>query len=375
MRVGLFGFDTNNLGDEMQSLAVMSHLSVVDTFVDRDRLADFQANEDTTIVFNSWFMQGTDFRIPSPRVKPMWHGFSAGRTELLDGEWGDYLRANAPIGCRDMDSCKMLQAAGIDAYWTACLTLFMGRALSRPPGPPSGVIFLDVPPEAETYIPKPIVDRATRLTTFPGEHGMHDTLGRWSNTARLVQMLANADLVVTRRLHAALPAASFGVPVVAVPDPKHADARFRYSGIDQIIPTVYLDDVAIGLKNLDWGNIPLAKIPDDVEQRYQQFCDCLKARGTYRPTGNSTHLLDRVGVQSIKLDIARKFYGTGEIRLRLGCQTFDLPVLLWTDKYVLVSIPTFPGISKLRLRVESTVWKGKDWHDEGLLSDLAKLTR
>jgi hypothetical protein len=359
----------------MQSLAVLSHLAAVDTFVDRDRMADFRSREETLVVFNSWFMQGEDFRIPVPNIKPIWHGFCAGRTELLSGEWGDYLRRAMPVGCRDMDSCRLLQSAGIEAHFTACLTLFLGRAMARPAGAASGVVFIDVPPGAEQHIPASVVEKATRLTTFPGEHAMRDTLARWANVGRLVQILANADLVVTRRLHAALPAASFGVPVVAIPDPAHAAARFRYSGIDQIIPTVYLDDAATGLPRLNWDNIPLATIPAEVEQRYKEFCDLLRTMGIYGPSRKPRHVLDRVGEQAVELNIARRFVGTGEIRLRLGDRTFDLSVLLWTDRFVLVTIPTFPGFSKFRFRVESNPWKQNEWRDEGLLVDLASPPR
>ena len=81
---------------------------------------------------------------------------------------------------------------------------------------------------------------------------------------------------------------------------------------------------------------------------------------------------DRMADFQIDLAISRRIYGTGEIRLRLGYQTFDLPVLRWTDHFVPVSVPTFPGFSKLRFRVESASWKTSDWHDEGYPNDLAR---
>ena len=54
-QVGLFTFATRNLGDEMQSFAVLSHVDRVQTFVDRDALPEHQSGNDKACVFNSWF--------------------------------------------------------------------------------------------------------------------------------------------------------------------------------------------------------------------------------------------------------------------------------------------------------------------------------
>ena len=275
---GIFTFETHNLGDEMQSFAVLGHVDRVNTFLNRDRLPDY-AGPPVACVFNSWFLIGEDWRPPAPPIQPIWHGFSAGREELVQGAWLEYLKAHEPIGCRDRYSTELLRRSGVEARWAGCLTLFMGRAMTLRPRNRRGVIFFDVPHEAEAHIPREIVQRAVRLSAFPSPGILDNPLARWAATARHAEILAGAELVVTRRLHVALPAISFNTPVVVVPDPEIGNARRRFSGYEGIVPTVFLDNIDPGLRHIDWHNVPPAEIPAELEYQYSEFCRKLKSSG------------------------------------------------------------------------------------------------
>jgi hypothetical protein len=371
---GVFTFSTGNLGDEMQSLAVLAHLDRVQVWMDRDHLADFQAETDTACVFNCWFLIGNDYRRPAARVQPIWHGF-AGWKESLQGEWLPYLKEQSlfhgPIGCRDLYTTELLAEAGVNAQWTGCLTLFLGRAWPRPARERQGIYFVDVPPEVERFIPAEIVRRARRLSSFPAPSILQQPLERWAAAARLAALAAHAELVVTRRLHVALPAASFGTPVVAIPDPGISFARRRFAGFETIIPMVFLDEAESGLKKLDWFNLPPARIPRQLEKQYLFLGDDLRARKLAGGPPGANSPLEVCGSPIQRLRNATQIPIPGRVRLRLKERIFELTVRGWSDRWVEVALPGFPGLSKIDFTVEVCPRETEDWIAWGRLRELA----
>lgn len=358
MRVGVFSFVTNNLGDDMQSMAVASHLPHVDQFLDRDNLASYRG-EKTLCVFNSWFMLGEDFRAPSADLEPIFFGFHAYRPELWSGEWFDYLKQHEPIGCRDLYTVQNLARVGIDAYFSGCLTLFLGRKYRRT-RPRRGVYFFDVPDEVLPLIPQHIRARAVSITSWAPPSLMPHTLGRWSATAVLMEHLANAELVVTRRLHAALPAAGFGTPVVCVPDRTISIAETRFSGYEDILNLTYSDDVA-GLRRIDWRNVQPKPTPPVVLESYERFASRFPVP-TIGFGERSAAILNPPGV-------ARP----GSIRLRLGDQVFDVGVSEWRSDVVRLDLRVFSGMERFTFWVEHRPhWSlgPQQWENWGLLSAL-----
>lgn len=373
---GLFTFATNNLGDEMQSFAVLAHLDRVHRFLDRDRLAEHRSEADVACVFNSWFLLGDDVRVPAERILPIWHGFCGGREEIFQEPWLSYLKAQGPIGCRDLHTTERLVDGGVAAQWSGCLSLFLGRALRRPDTERNGVLFVDLPEVAEVHVPQEIRRRAVRLSTFPPPGIVDRPLARWPTVGRLVDALAQAELVVTRRLHVALPAASFGTPVVAIVDPGVSFARQRFSGFDTIVPTVYLDAAEAGLKRIDWHNLPPAQIPVTLEKRYAEFHSSVTSGflvhgGAERQVGSRTsHVLDENGRDTQRLVNAAGEARPGRLRLTLADRTFELGVRFWCDQYVDVGLSGFPGLSKFEFQVECGSAAGSDWTRWGSLRDL-----
>lgn len=367
--MGVFTFATRNLGDEMQSFAVLSHVDRVQTFVDRDALPEHQSDADTACVFNSWFMQGDDFRRPSSRIKPVWHGFAAGRPQITAGDWLSYLREQPRVGCRDRFTTRVLTEAGVDAYWSGCLTLFLGQALNVMPRERRGIIFVDVPPEAERAIPREIVARALRLSTFPPPGIVHKPLERWAALGRLADILASAELVVTRRLHVALPAASFGTPVVVFPDGAISQARRRFSGYESVLPIVFLDELEVGMRRIDWGAVPHASIPRELVESYAMLRGTLAERGIAN-VPRPCSVLDVIGRHQQRLTNIDRLQRPSRVSLRLNDQRFELDVKLWTDRYVDVALSGFPGLSKFDFHVEVQTTHERPWVGWGLLRDL-----
>lgn len=358
--MGLFTYPTGNLGDDMQSYAILANLGRVDTFMDRDSLPDFPADRDTLCVFNSRFLQGKDFRPPSPAVKPIWHGFSAGRNELLKGEWLEYLRAQAPIGCRDMNSVRRLHEVGVDAYFTGCLTLFIGANLPPPERERKGVLFVDVPPEAMARMPADLSGRAVHTSTFVPPWLMRQRpLHRLAMAAAMADRIAGAELVVTRRLHVAMPAASFGTPVVVIPDPAISYARDRFAGFETIAPTVYLDELD-GLDAIDWRNVPPPAIPAEITARYNELRSRLASLGLLTPGAASDCPLDTLG-PLIRLRNTTGLVRPARVRFRLKDWSEEVEVEFWSTEYMDVRLSGFPGLSRIGLEFDVSPALTEEW--------------
>ena len=58
IKYAALSFDTENIGDEIQSLAAQRFLPRIDYYINRDNLDDYPQhnNETIKIILNSWFM-------------------------------------------------------------------------------------------------------------------------------------------------------------------------------------------------------------------------------------------------------------------------------------------------------------------------------
>lgn len=390
MDTGVFSFTTPNLGDEMQSYAVLGHLDRVTQFLDRDRLGYYRG-PDTHVVMNSYFFLGNGLgwrwprfdllaRPPQRTVHPLWHGFHASRPEVCRGRWREYLREQPPIGCRDTHSVERLEENGISAYFSGCLTLFLGQVFPRKNENRHGVYLVDLTDEAEQLIPTEIRQRATRLTTFPPTDALGDALGRWGILAELIEKLANAELVVTRRLHVALPCVGFGTPLVVMPNPAFPGIRDRMSGYGDIMPIIFTDDPSSRRPKIDWHNVPIGNITHDLVARHEQFSSELRKRGIFGAPLTMSSPLDRIGIDRVRIrnTLDRARFGAiagvsriGRARLRLGHRTFPIKIRQWTDRNVDLGLHTFPGLSRMELQVELTADdRAREWVPCGRLQDL-----
>lgn len=66
MKYGLFKYETENIGDEIQSIAARRFLPSVDTYIDRDRLGEYCPDEETKIITNGWLCMRRTSGLRSP---------------------------------------------------------------------------------------------------------------------------------------------------------------------------------------------------------------------------------------------------------------------------------------------------------------------
>jgi hypothetical protein len=288
-KFGLLSYRESNLGDDVQAFAAQQFVPHVDYMVHRDSIGDFVAStrdEKVKIILNGWFM-GSRSWPPAQSVDPLFVSFHIGQHHYLDDKfWGGknfllgkesiaYLKDHGPIGCRDISTLKLLEAAGVEAYFSGCLTLTLGSILKEP---------IDAAAREEILIVEPNLDLRTLFDSIPVHLRQktafvtHQTALtgppelRLSTVSAMLHRYASAKLVITSRLHCALPCLAFGTPVLFV-QPKEDLGRF--SGIWELLNVARVSDGAIA-ETISWETpipnpdryLPLAK---DLSERCRRF--------------------------------------------------------------------------------------------------------
>jgi hypothetical protein len=207
-----------NIGNEIQSIAAARHLPRIDTHVDQERLHLIDSKEPICVIMNAWFMI-TPCWPPAPALRPVFVGFHVtSKARAIVAEHAEYLRAFEPIGTRDEGTAEFLQGLGVRAEVTYCLTLSLPR---REKPPADGRVF--VVDCEEIALPKTLAKRAARIT-----HGVAlvSDATKLQYARELLDCYRDtASLVVTTRLHCALPCIAMGIPVIFFGDP--GDYRTR----------------------------------------------------------------------------------------------------------------------------------------------------
>lgn len=345
MKFAAFTFATGNIGDDVQALAAALFSRRLNALIDRDVLADAPLDAPHACIFNSWFLVGNDFRAPSPRLAPILHGVCIGRDHLMKTPWRDWLAENGPVGARDTVTLELLRGHGIAAEWTGCLTAFMGERLVAP-AERRGVLFVDVDAETEArFIPPEIAARAERLTNFVPPAIVRDPLRRLAYALRLMARLARAELVVTRRLHVALPCVGLRTPVCVLPDPSIANARRRFAGYDWL-PLRFKDESPAGL-DFDWTAPHTVTPPPAMRQPFERLVARLEALGLH-----AAEPVDPAAPSPPRLVLKGDFPSRpGAVALRLGGWRQQLLVVAWSSGEIEVEAPPLPLHARLGARL------------------------
>ena len=196
----------------MQSLAAEQFLPRVDRKFDRDNLHNVSENEKHILIMNGWFCHNpVDCFPPSDSIVPVFVGFhlyGEKTQDLLTPQCIEYFKKHGPIGCRDRRTMELLAEKGIDSFYSKCLTITFPK---RTKEPVNGKVFIV---DADTIpIPQSLYEGAIHVT-----HSVEDLFGDEVKAALAKKLLElyrdEGSLVITTRLHCALPCISVGLPVI-----------------------------------------------------------------------------------------------------------------------------------------------------------------
>jgi lipopolysaccharide biosynthesis glycosyltransferase len=165
-----------------------------------------------------------DFPFPG-NMLPIYMALHVAEPGILSDAAIEHLRRFAPVGCRDLNTVRLLRSAGVPAFLNGCVTLTLGRLF--PPhdpdqGPRQGRFFAD-------YIDQ---GQAPGGYTFVGhQHEEMVVRSFGENIAVAAEMLGRyrrAEAVRTPLLHCYLPCRAMGTPVEFV---NKALANPRFEGL------------------------------------------------------------------------------------------------------------------------------------------------
>ena len=274
-----------NIGDYIQALAASIFMPHVDGFVDRESIRDYN-DAACKIIMNGWFMHNPEQWPPSPFIDPLFIAFhinSLAKQQMLSQQSIDYLKAHEPIGCRDRNTEEILLEKGVNAYFSGCLTLTLGLKYKSQKRQDT-VYFVD--PFFETkWNLKNTVNSALHLLThwkaintiakkYPESkkglrkrmilanfhkqyvrifsedvllnatyicqqssyyHKFSSDDELMKEAERLVKLYANASLVVTSRIHCALPCLGLETPVVFTDNALQSEtSKCRFGGLREL---------------------------------------------------------------------------------------------------------------------------------------------
>lgn len=255
-----------NIGDYVQALASSQYYPRIDGFLDRDEdLKDYEG-EEAKMIMNGWYMHNPKNWPPSPKIHPLFVAFHLNllaKKELTSPQSIEYLKQHEPIGCRDYDTMNTLKKLGVDAYFSGCMTLTLGKSFKS--AEKDGKVYV-VDPKVkvkETYLSflfallftalhwtdikkllnkkflfwqfgkkrliyvvnfyrqySKIFDKATLLNaTYLTQESPYyqdnftDDFARLNEAKRLIKGYSKAAFVITSRIHCALPCLGMETPV------------------------------------------------------------------------------------------------------------------------------------------------------------------
>lgn len=279
-----------NIGDYIQSLAAKQFMGNIDEFVCRESLDKYKG-EELKLIMNGWFTHEPQSWPPSSDITPFFISFhlnSTAKKELLVDKNIEYLKKHEPIGCRDRTTADLLKTYGINAYFSGCLTLTLGNTYTSAEES-NEVLFVDpyfevkrdavslskyfinlllnyssVKAISESYYKnsslssllkaseffnqyKTIFDAETLKNGIYIQKQVHESQfnseeDKFKYAEYLLNKYARAKLIVTNRIHCALPSIGMETPVVFVENANQPETSFcRLDGLRELFNIISYD--------------------------------------------------------------------------------------------------------------------------------------
>ena len=288
-----------NIGDYIQALASSQFLPKVDGFIDRDEELKDYAGEPCKLIMNGWYMHIPQNWPPSNLIDPLFVAFhinSGVKKELLSHTSISYLRNHQPIGCRDFNTMELLKKNGIAAYFSGCMTLTLGEKYHSEEKEnktyivdpifngslcvsrilkaiciiflhPLDILKLCRIKQLRLHYGRNFVNKVIKTSLYYKEYSivfgrelvmnsiyitqesmyyktqLKTDTERLAEAERLIKMYARARLVITSRIHCALPCLGLETPVIYLEKGNDIEeSKCRLGGLSELFNVVKVDD-------------------------------------------------------------------------------------------------------------------------------------
>ena len=284
MKYGVMYYkETDNIGDDIQSYAAMRFLPHIDYYIDRESLNCFipMKKEYVSMIMNGWFLHNKLAWPPSPYINPLCVSMHFTSLESIDvGDkylkrfGGEYLKQFGTIGARDIETQKRLEKNGIESYFSGCLTLTINKFDNIKKVDKICLVDLE-----ENIVEK--IKESTNLKIEVLTHWLNqeetaqkDFTKRMNDVENLLKKYQESKLVITHRLHVALPCLALGTPVILIH--KEVYEKDRLDTFLKFMPN-YVDtkfikmDIKELLKNPSFNNEEFLNIRNNLIKKCVDF--------------------------------------------------------------------------------------------------------
>lgn len=242
---------TCNIGDDIQSVATAQFVPRVDYFINRNKIIN-PPKENVTVVMNAyWSNKHILFKMDRYKtIKPIMVSI------FVDGLWetvkkevkkpNQYFEKFAPIGTRDLVTMRSFMRENISSKFTGCMTLWLQNPHKQPRKTKNIIYLVDVP-----RLMKPVLSVRDHNIVDVGHYYNEsiDLIHKFKFAYSLLHKYAEAKVIVTTRLHVALPCVGLGTPVIFLTEKhfsmdvikKDLDVYARVSGLTPLFHLVYFD--------------------------------------------------------------------------------------------------------------------------------------
>lgn len=202
-----------NLGDDIQTIAAINLLPKIDGFTSRENLNKIK--EPCIISMNGFFMQSQNWP-PSSNVIPIPYAFHVSKKSeetICSSDGIEFLKLHEPIGCRDLGTKAILDKYGVKAYYSKCITLTFDKRTKSPKE--SKVYIVDVSNKLQKVIPSNLLKNSVKICQANVRlSGITSKTKREMAQQLLNDYKKNASLIITSKIHCAMPCIAMGIPVV-----------------------------------------------------------------------------------------------------------------------------------------------------------------
>lgn len=236
---GLLYYSTENIGDEIQSIAVKRFLPKIDYYFDRDNIdaTKIKKGDQVKIILNGWYTHKPENWPPkNPALNPLLISMHVEQNSNKSSLYfkkptsKQFLNKFGPVGARNSSSLDYFKDNGIDAYLSRCMTLTILPDSSVQKC--NYILAVDVSDKVYNAMRARTKREIIRMDTYRMEKL---TIEEKEALAKLfLYYYQSAHCVVTERLHCMLPCLALNTSVLAI---SGRDFK-RYSGLIELTRNV-----------------------------------------------------------------------------------------------------------------------------------------
>lgn len=241
---GKFGWmitkSTINIGDDFQCIAARRFLEKENDlqYIDREKMNEYNG-DNVKMILNGWYMHNPTMWPPSDKIYPLLTSIHISNTKqkssklvpsklMLNKNGSEFLKKYSPVGCRDLFTYKLLKKKGIDCYFSGCLTLTLRNHTEEN----QKYICLVDPSEELINFVKSNTSREIKIVYPEKDVWPKDYNERIKKAHEILKIYSEAHMVLTSRLHGALPSLAMGTPVLLL---EHEFGDERYEGLKYFV--------------------------------------------------------------------------------------------------------------------------------------------